>query len=458
MTQCNTSTMYDDSLSVDKTRPNIHVVINAVCTSGRPPAANNNMKFSALSTAIFLGISVASATAVGHTLSADSAIGQNLLKSARQLNDNNNYYYAWISGYSVKFDGCVAVPSFEREEGMGAELMAKFKLCPTSGGCGSCRNSGEYVVNMRDFIESMQKADEETCQYQMEDCQYKCENGYYTASAAYGDDAAANEYNYYNGNGNNNNNNNNNNQDDGNYCQYQCLVDAGYGQCNNGQQEGGEGQVDVNELAECRPMNEEGGGGNNNNNNAYQYNSGNYQIYYVGAYCTSSGVYAGVFTDSMCTKHAPSGTYEKYNYGYSLPTTPLVSTECLTCGVSYNNNGNNNNNNNNGGNGDWNGNQILEVCEELYESAVKCESNVKNTQYQDTTGCEMIHTILPRMNATFKSVTGFPVAKFFAWTFGLAFFALGGYVYLLHKKVVRQKTELAALGYGEAPSGKGVPA
>jgi hypothetical protein len=48
-------------------------------------------------------------------------------------------------------------------------------------------------------------------------------------------------------------------------------------------------------------------------------------MYYVGAYCTSSGVYAATFTDSTCTKKAPSGTYEKYNYGYSLPTEPLVS-------------------------------------------------------------------------------------------------------------------------------------
>jgi hypothetical protein len=153
----------------------------------------------------------------------------------------------------------------------------------------------------------------------------------------------------------------------------------------------------------------------------------------------------------MCTKHAPSGTYEKYNYGYSLPTTPLVSTESLSCKASSNNNNNNNNQNYNGG--DWNGNNILESCEQLYEQSVKCESHVQGTQYQDTTGCEMIHTILPRMSSSFKSATGFPVAKFFAWIFGLGFFALGGYVYLLHKKVVRQKTELAALGYDSAPEG-----
>jgi hypothetical protein len=370
--------------------------------------------------------------------------------SSRALeNNNNNYYYSWISGYSVKFDGCVSVPRFEREEGMGAELFAKFKLCPTDSN--NCHNSGEYVVAMKDFIESMSKADEETCQYQVEDCQYRCENGYYTASYAANDDANANangQYNYYN-----NNNNNNNNNDNGDYCQYSCLVDSGFSQCADNQDgennNNGQGNVDMNELSECRVLNEQQGGNNNNNN--YNYNNNNYQMYYVGAYCTSSGVYAGVFTDSMCSKHAPSGTYEKYNYGYSLPTSPLVSTEKLNCKVSNNNNGNNNNGNNNGGNGDWNGNSILEACEELYEQAVKCETNVQNTQYKDTTGCDMIHNILPQMNASLKNITGFPVAKFMAWMFGIGFFALGGYVYLLHKKVVRQKTELAALGYGEAP-------
>lgn len=74
----------------------------------------------------------------------------------------------------------------------------------------------------------------------------------------------------------------------------------------------------MNELAECKALNE-----NKNNNN----NNGESSVtYYVGAYCTSKGVYAGVFTDSTCTKKAPSGTYELYsNNGASLPTEALVS-------------------------------------------------------------------------------------------------------------------------------------
>ena len=74
----------------------------------------------------------------------------------------------------------------------------------------------------------------------------------------------------------------------------------------------------MNELAECRALNENK---NNNNNNGESS-----QVYYVGAYCTSRGVFAGVFTDSACTKKAPSGTYETYsNNGVSLPKEAMVS-------------------------------------------------------------------------------------------------------------------------------------
>ena len=77
-------------------------------------------------------------------------------------------------------------------------------------------------------------------------------------------------------------------------------------------------EVNMNELAECRALNENK---NNNNNNGESS-----QVYYVGAYCTSRGVFAGVFTDSACTKKAPSGTYETYsNNGASLPTEAMVS-------------------------------------------------------------------------------------------------------------------------------------
>lgn len=203
------------------------------------------------------------------------------------------------------------MPQFEKEEGVRSNLLAKFKLCPT-GKCGMCPNAGEYVVDMREFVEAWQEAkqteNQAKCESAEYDCEYKCQNGLYTYDGGQ-------QYNYDNGNNNNNNNGDNNDE----YCSYQCLVDQGLGYCAQDDQQ--DNEVNMNELAECRPMNENDNKNNNNNGNYYNSNT---EVYYVGAYCTSKGVFAGTFTDSACTKKAPKGTYEKLNYGYSLPTEPLV--------------------------------------------------------------------------------------------------------------------------------------
>jgi hypothetical protein len=287
---------------------------------------------------------------------------------------------------------------------------------------------------MKEFIETYQEAQKEANQYVCENANYACEtacqNGY-----SYGANGQQANYNYNNNGGGQNNNNNN--------CVYYCLVDKNLDFCVEGE---GQGQQNMNELVECRSLNEQGGNNNNKNNN-YYYNNYSTQMYYVGAYCTSSGVYVGTFTDSACTKHAPAGTYEKYKYGYSLPTKPLVSSACLSCAASSNNDDNNNGQNNNNNNYN-NGNSVSEVCTKLYQQAGKCETNLKGVTYKDTSSCEMIHNILPKLNSAFKSVTGGPqVAKVFAWVFGIGFFALAGYVFLLHKKVMRQKAELDSSGY-----------
>merc|ERR1719343_195302 len=366
---------------------------------------------------------------------ADSEMGQKLMGKARQLENNNNYYYSWIGNAALKFDGCASIPMFEREEGLRSNMVVKFKLCPNNS-CGSCHNGGEYIVEMREFVETYQEALKESREYECENaseqCEYKCHNGYNYQNYNANGGNYNNNYQYGGNNQNNNGNNQNNNENADEYCLNACLTDEGLDYCI--EQEGEEDR-DLNEFAECQPMDREGG----NNNQNYNYNS-NYQQYYVGAYCTSSGVYAGVFTDSTCTRHAPKGTYEKYNYGYSLPTQPLVSSTCMSCNANnYNNNGNNNNNNNNNGG-------VSEVCEQLYEEAVKCESRISST-YKDTSGCDMIHNIVPQINKAMKNIRSPPVATIFAWIFGIGFFALAGYLYTLHKKVGQQKKDLDNPGY-----------
>mmetsp|Transcript_24286 Transcript_24286/g.53157 ORF Transcript_24286/g.53157 Transcript_24286/m.53157 type:complete len:171 (+) Transcript_24286:52-564(+) len=142
------------------------------------------------------------------SISADSNMGQKLMGKARKLENNNNYYYSWIGDAALKFDGCASIPMFERDEGLRSNLVAKFKLCPNNS-CKSCRNAGEYVVEMREFVETYQDALKESREYEcetaQETCEYNCENGNYQNYNANGNYNADGNY---NGNYNNNNNNN----------------------------------------------------------------------------------------------------------------------------------------------------------------------------------------------------------------------------------------------------------
>ena len=345
-----------------------------------------------------------------------------------------------MADYSIRFEGCSMVPNFEREEGLRGRLLAKFKLCPSDSCDGACNNAGEYVVELRDFIESYQNARLEANQYECEtaqqNCEYACQNGNYN-------------YNNNNGNNGNNQNNNNNNNNNNDYCLYQCLADEGLSYCNENQ--GGQEGMNMNEIGECRSMDE--GNDNNRNNNYYYQQNGNsaYQRYYVGAYCTSTGVYAGTFTDSTCTTHAPKGTFES-RYGYSLPTDALVTKSCLSCKASYNNNNNDGNNNNNNNNN--NGNYVLETCQELYEQSGRCESNMKSSSksYTDNSGCEFIHTTLARLDRAFsKSMgNGPPASVILAWLFAVSLVFMGLYIHVLRRRLSRQNVNLSSSGDGVA--------
>jgi hypothetical protein len=295
-------------------------------------------------------------------------------------------------------------------------MLAKFKLCP-SDNCGSCNNAGEYVIEMRDFVEAYQnaklEANEYNCEVQLETCEYNCENGYYAA------DENGNAYGYANYGGG---------DDDVDYCQYQCMSDASMEYCND--QDNDDDGVDVNELAECRALGEDNNNNNNNNNNQNYGQATEYVQYYVGVECTSSGVFAGTFTDSMCSKKAPSGTYETYTGGYSLPTKALVSYDCISCKEASDQD-----NNNQYGNDYYDQDSVSDSCEELYQDAGKCESNVKDATYPDTSGCELIHTTLPKLDRAFSASMGStPASVVLAWVFGLSCVGMAGYIYTLHIK------------------------
>ena len=110
--------------------------------------------------------------------------------------------------------------------------------------------------------------------------------------------------------------------------------------------------------------------------------------------------------------------------------------------------------------------EVNELCEQSYEMAAKCESNLGSYlgqyYYTDETGCEYINNILPNLErATRKissggsgssgsSVSGAGVATAMAVIFGMTSLLLGAYAFFLYRKIHRAKVNLAQAEMGIA--------
>ena len=265
---------------------------------------------------------------------------------------------------------------------------------------------------MRDFVETYTDAKEEIQEAACQAVEENCNCNYYD-----GDDQACMNQCYktagltYCDNDNNNNNNNNNNN----------------GNNNN--------DFNIEEYMECKEA-------------EWGYYNGN--KFYVGPVCSNNGksIHLKVFTDSSCTKAAPSGTYEKYNYNYALPysKTSIVDNDCLSC-KEADDNDNENDGNNNGGNY-YETPEPAEFCTEFYEESAKCETNLKykSAAYRDTGSCQYINKIIPSLERVYHSKSGGAggAATGLAVFFGLTTVSATAAAYYFFKKVERTTVDLSA--------------
>ena len=280
---------------------------------------------------------------------ADSIVGSNLLSKSRRANQQYEEDLSWMTKYSIKYGSCHSVNAYGEaaggeEEGaskFGVTHLVKYHLCPTAsgGGCGNCGSGGTYVTELREFVEAYVEVQKEISESKCQDVE---DSGYCGG-------------NYYN---------------DDEKCLASCYAKAGLSDCQN---ENGN-EFDVAEYMECRQA-EFGGNGNNNNNNGYYNNNNGYynQAYYIGPVCSNNGIYLKLFTDAQCTKAAAKGTYEKYNYNYALPysSKSIVDHTCISCKEQQNDNNNNNNNNNNKYYNNYQNQEPIEMCQEMYEQSAK---------------------------------------------------------------------------------------
>ena len=370
-------------------------------------------------------------------VSMNSKLGGKVMSKARRLdaNDNNQEAGAWVANYSLVFQKCAVSDQYvsfdgenqDRNNWQGTQELVHFKLCPSSN-CNSCKNGADYVVPMQDFVEmyfqAKMEAEEYNCEMVRENCY--CENA--------NDDEA---------------------------CEANCYAAAGLQNCgdqqeqNNGNYQGAY-DFDLEGAGECEKMDieeetlyyylqENGDSGYSN------YGNGGEMGLYVGPQCSSNGksIFLNTFLDEWCSIEAPRGAFAKFNYGRSLPYSPsekksIIESTCISCKEPQNQNDQNNNDQNDADN-------ILDICDRLYEESAKCESNLPSgtTYWPSTSGCELVKSL----KAPGRAKGSASASKVFASLFAICAIGFAGVAYYFYEKSQRSNVALV-----EEPAGEGAMA
>jgi hypothetical protein len=408
------------------------------------------MKFSYL--AFVMALMAPAATRA--SLTADSALGRSLLAQSqhRSLDQQQDEYdwetaMAWLSGYSVKFQGCHQIKQWndqadeQNDVRIQTKRLVRFRLCPSdscsaskAAGCSS--GYGDYVVDMDTFVQSYVQGKLQQQQY---DCQYHllkncdCDPN----------DGQERDDNF--------------NED---YCTYDCYNDAGLYQCieNNpygdGEDEAQKQNFNLENYLQCAEFKVQ-------NNNRRQLNNNNNQQaqYFVGPYCTSQGgsVRLGLFLDDTCTQEASSVDFKTlagFELPYSTDEASLIDANCLTClekndaEQDYQNQMADDANNANNGNDSDDADQISEMCETLYTTAGKCEANYPSgmlTYDANNNACTYMEGIrIVRNDGIIDTGSTRPsaVATAFIVIFAMAFAAMAFYVWYLRTRLGVKKHTL----------------
>jgi hypothetical protein len=371
------------------------------------------MKFILAFTAL-LGTSMVNAAEI----SSDSVAGQNILANARRLADNNaDYTNTWLTGYSVKFQGCHSIKQWnsdaneEQDVRIETTNLVRFRMCP-SDSCSATKSAGctagfgDYIIDMSTYISS---AFEVAKQNTQSNCQK-----YLAASCncVEGDDQA----------------------DDFNveYCEYDCYNNAKMTQCidNNPYQDQGVAMFEVEEYLACAQFEVK------NNRRQLNDNAQDEVKYYIGPYCANQGgsIFLGLFTDDSCTEAANSTAFAELA-GYELPykDTSLADANCLTCLEPVNQNDQN-------ANDQADGDTVAEQCEAMYTVAGKCEVHLPNgtVTTPNEAACNYLEGIkIVRQDGIITSASTRPsaVATSFIVISAMAFCAMAFYVWYLRTRL-----------------------
>eukprot|EP00529_Nitzschia_sp_RCC80_P024198 CAMPEP_0113483898 /NCGR_PEP_ID=MMETSP0014_2-20120614/23675_1 /TAXON_ID=2857 /ORGANISM="Nitzschia sp." /LENGTH=450 /DNA_ID=CAMNT_0000377467 /DNA_START=213 /DNA_END=1565 /DNA_ORIENTATION=+ /assembly_acc=CAM_ASM_000159 len=388
------------------------------------------------------------------------------LKGTRRLEQNNNNnnnqdqeeYLVDVSGYSLKFEQCQFVKTYSDElaedEDTSTVLATKrfviFRMCPT-GYCDTCTtNFGEYIVDLDDYLQA-------TVEYHQQEQEEMCNACQECGNWQDGEDQQQDQ----------NQDGQQNNQDGGRRLEQQANnvyvdCDSCYDECMKIENMEENGYIDATNFLECQMI--------------YDPEDDGKAALYAGPMCASGGskIKIGVFEDENC--YVPNLDKDVDDYlmddnGYALKLSHALlknvySSDCISCAMvdenANDNNNNNNNNNQNQNNQDQNGDQILDMCQNLYEAAAKCEKTngfdngysnyyeYDNQLAQEGVVCDFVDSLKAGSYDQYgeivvhgaSSSTGGGSDTTGGQKFALTFFVLGtiglaGYAAVLHSKLTK---------------------
>jgi hypothetical protein len=259
-------------------------------------------------------------------------------------NDDNAYFQYDLSEYSLRFERCQYVKMFDddlaQDEDNDSPLALKhfvvYRLCPTDSCSDSCDDAayGQYVTGVSSYLQSTIQSQATYWENFCENCDNQCNNGNGNYGSTDIDCGCLNPCDLY-----------------------ENLENYGY--------------LDASQFIECQAVqqnNDDGGDGT---------------AMYIGPRCGTSGnqITIGLFYDAYCFEPIENANVEQVlgaKLSYHLLSQSYDSTEriCLSCKEDNNdyNQDNADEYNNQDANDQEDADDVNEMCEDLYNSAAKCES------------------------------------------------------------------------------------
>lgn len=353
------------------------------------------------------------------------------MDKARKLENADEIDFTWVADFSIKFQGCHHVNQWNDEaEGdedvrIQTKRLIRFRLCPTdscsissAGGCGS--GYGDYVIDMNTFLETYFEAVEDYNEYR---CEYT-ENMICDCDGEnQGDDF------------------------DEDICLYDCYVANGIEDIcaennpyNDDEQEEEE-KFELREYVECAEA-------EFNQDERRRAEEEEAIEYFIGPYCAEQGgaIFLGLFTDDTCTTFADgNGGISTYSAlaGETLPysSESIIGMDCISCKEPEDFNED--------GDDAEDEDEVIEMCEQIYQTAGKCESALAATGYvyqPNENACNYIAGIkVVRKDGVITQVgsKANKTASIFIGIFVVAFVLLAAYVYYLKTKLDRASINLS---------------